>query len=112
MFLLLLASSSSSARPIIGIYPTMDGFAPSYYTAYQRWLDQAGADSFVTPIVLYGEKLEATFMKMNGFLIPGGGPRFGGSVDRMVARAVAANRDGDYFPVWGTCLGNLSSPKR
>ena len=25
--------------------------------------------------------------------------------DAMVARATRANREGDYFPIWGTCLG-------
>jgi len=95
---------STIARPIIGIYPTVGRPSP-YYEAYKKWLDQAGADSFVMPAVLNNERLEQTFVSMNGFLIPGGGEPFGTTADRIVDRAVAANRAGDYFPVWGTCLG-------
>ena len=44
-------------------------------------------------------------MSMNGFLIPGGGSDLSPSARAMVERAVKAHDAGDYFPVWGTCLG-------
>ena len=93
-----------SSRPVIGIYPTV-GRGSGYYKAYSLWLEQAGADSFVTRAFMDDKELEATFQSMNGFLIPGGGDPFGETVDRLVSRAVAANLANDFFPVWGTCLG-------
>lgn len=101
---LTLFTSTSAARPTVGIYPTVGG-GRSNYRAYEEWLDRAGADSVVTPSKFSGEELEKLFNGINGFLIPGGGDPFGTSADAMVDRAVKANQAGDYFPVWGTCLG-------
>ena len=94
----------ATPRPLIGIYPTV-GHSPGAYDEYQSWLSAAGADSRVLPTTFTGAKLEPLFQSLNGFLIPGGGDPFGESVDAMVRRAVRANEGGDYFPVWGTCLG-------
>jgi gamma-glutamyl hydrolase len=87
---------------VIGIYPTIPG---SYLDAYKEWLTQEGADSLVLPESFAGQELEQLFQSINGFLIPGGGDPRGSAVEAMVQRAVQANRQGDYFPVWGTCLG-------
>ena len=91
--------------PLIGIYPTM---VPDYYVAYEKWVAQAGGRTVVLPRFFAHEPqaLERLFASLNGLLIPGGGDFVGnGSVDAMVARATRANREGDYFPIWGTCLG-------
>jgi len=104
MAALSLLSSAALARPLIGIYPTVGG-GKSSYRAYEEWLERAGADSTVTPSKFEGADLEKLFNSINGFLIPGGGDPFGTSVDAMIDRAVKANQAGDYFPVWGTCLG-------
>jgi gamma-glutamyl hydrolase len=73
--------------------------------AYQGWLEQEGADSFFLPKSFEGNELETLFQSMNGFLIPGGAGSLSKSAHAMVERAVKANNAGDYFPVWGTCLG-------
>jgi gamma-glutamyl hydrolase len=100
----LLGLSSLASRPTIGIYPTLT--ADNYLHAYQEWLDAAGADSVIFDKAWPSEKTERLFQSVNGFLIPGGGNIDAhSSVDEMVARAVKGNLVGDYFPVWGTCLG-------
>eukprot|EP00967_Tisochrysis_lutea_P128704 scaffold220512_cov23-Tisochrysis_lutea.AAC.2 len=81
---------------------------PDYYEAYADWIAQAGGDSLVLPRNLTDDSLlEATFRSINALLIPGGADFVGnGSVDAFVYRAVRANLDdGDFFPIWGTCLG-------
>jgi len=92
--------------PLIGIYPTL---VPEYYEAYADWVAQAGGRSVVLPRMLSERplELELLFRGINGLLIPGGEAFVGnGSVDALVARAARANlAEGDYFPVWGTCLG-------
>jgi len=96
---------ATTRRPLVGIYPTM---FPDYYEAYADWIAQAGGDSLVLPRNLTDDSLlEATFRSINALLIPGGADFVGnGSVDAFVYRAVRANLDdGDFFPIWGTCLG-------
>jgi gamma-glutamyl hydrolase len=56
--------------------------------------------------------LTSTFNKINGLLLPGGDMNLTNiSSPYMTAMlhlwklSVEANQNGDYFPVWGTCLG-------
>mmetsp|Transcript_19903 Transcript_19903/g.45955 ORF Transcript_19903/g.45955 Transcript_19903/m.45955 type:complete len:281 (+) Transcript_19903:63-905(+) len=93
---------AAERRPVIAIYPTEDDW---YLVAYQEWLAAAGASSYVMPWKAKREEVDKIFDSVNGFLIPGGGDPVGATVTRMVERAVKANAEGDYFPVWGTCLG-------
>ena len=88
---------------MIGIFPTLteDG----YLTAYKEWLAQEGADSIQLPESFDGAQLEHIFQTTNGFLIPGGGSHLSTSAQGLVERAVKANQAGDFYPVWGTCLG-------
>lgn len=56
------------------------------------------------------EELTALFAQMNGLLFPGGndilnGTRYYNASAFLFRKAMEANNKGDYFPVWGTCLG-------
>lgn len=104
VFAALFSVALSTDRPLIGIYPTL-GPLFSYYTRYQEWLAQAGADSKILNLIQGPITAEILFQQVNGFLIPGGGDPFFYAVDRMVSRARKGNENGDHFPVWGTCLG-------
>jgi gamma-glutamyl hydrolase len=47
---------------------------------------------------------------VNGLLLPGGGQNlcdgpYAEAGKFLLERAKLANEEGDYFPVWGTCLG-------
>ena len=113
-------------RPIIGVL-TMpsdfpDKFSPNSYSyfgaAYVKFLEASG--NRVVPILYdYDEAtLRKLFESVNGLLFPGGDASLwvdektmtGYSnltltVKKLLKWAVEANDKGDYFPVWGTCLG-------
>uniref|UniRef100_A0A3Q1GCL2 folate gamma-glutamyl hydrolase n=1 Tax=Acanthochromis polyacanthus TaxID=80966 RepID=A0A3Q1GCL2_9TELE len=117
MFLLCLCLSfsfipfSSSVqrndRPIIGVL-AQEVFLPkpnqtSYIAAsYVKFLEAAGAR--VVPVIL------CVVFLVDRILYPGGGVSIISSGYERAAKifyelAIEANKRGDYFPVWGTCLG-------
>lgn len=85
----------------------------SYLAAsYVKYLESAGAR--VVPIHYEADKanLTATFSMINGLLIPGGAQNLVDPTNPfMVAArtlydlAVESNRQGEVFPIWGTCMG-------
>jgi gamma-glutamyl hydrolase len=75
-----------------------------------KYLESAGAR--VVPILntYTREDVEDIFPHINGVLFPGGGANLNDSGYYDVAKviyelAIKANDNGDYFPLWGTCLG-------
>ncbi|XP_019383268.1 PREDICTED: gamma-glutamyl hydrolase [Gavialis gangeticus] len=106
----------SNERPIIGILtqecpPSFLKYGSSYLAAsYVKFIESAGAR--VVPIRLNrsDEEYDRIFQSINGVLFPGGGVKLKTSQYSSIARifynkALEANDKGDYFPVWGTCLG-------
>ncbi|XP_051757273.1 gamma-glutamyl hydrolase [Ctenopharyngodon idella] len=102
-------------RPIIGVL-AQDVFLPqphrnSYIAAsYVKFQESAGAR--VVPLMINKTDDEYTrlFKSINGVLFPGGGASLKSSGYSKAAAifyrlALEANSNGDYFPVWGTCLG-------
>jgi len=49
--------------------------------------------------------LDDILSQINGVLLPGGGSSLPESVVYLLDKIVEGNRAGNYFPVWGTCLG-------
>ncbi|XP_057680838.1 gamma-glutamyl hydrolase [Corythoichthys intestinalis] len=106
---------SSNDKPIIGILaqdlstPKDDRIA--YIAAsYVKFLESAGAR--VVPIMINqpDEEYRRLFKSINGVLFPGGGASIFSSGYQRSAKifyemALEANLKGDYFPIWGTCLG-------
>lgn len=99
--------------PIIGIFaqPSYDdnalcGNSCQYIAAsYVKYLEMAGArvvpiDFFSTPA-----QIDSLFDSLNGVLFPGGGSPFPETAQYVFDKVVAANDAGDYFPLWGTCMG-------
>lgn len=82
-------------------------------SSYVKWLEGAGAQ--VLPVLLNQNDTyyEWVVEQTNGLLFPGGDNLLDPHKDTpmMVAArklyrlAVAANDGGDYYPIWGTCLG-------
>lgn len=109
-------SSKLNQRPIIGVV-AQDFFQPTperqtYIAAsYVKYLEAAGAR--VAPILINKTDAEykALFQSINGVLFPGGDADifsttgYGGVTKLFFELAREANDRGDYFPVWGTCLG-------
>uniref|UniRef100_A0A3B4AAD1 folate gamma-glutamyl hydrolase n=1 Tax=Periophthalmus magnuspinnatus TaxID=409849 RepID=A0A3B4AAD1_9GOBI len=83
----------------------------SYIAAsYVKTLESAGAR--VLPIMIdhTEEEYKEIFNMINGFFLPGGAANIFDSGYATAAKifydlAIEANKKGDYFPIWGTCLG-------
>ncbi|XP_012676780.2 gamma-glutamyl hydrolase-like [Clupea harengus] len=102
-------------RPIIGVL-AQEVYNPppkqnSYIAAsYVKFLEAAGAR--VVPVLINQneEEYKQLFKSINGILLPGGGVDLVSSGYAKAAGifyrlAIEATSQGDYFPVWGTCLG-------
>ncbi|XP_034036361.1 gamma-glutamyl hydrolase [Thalassophryne amazonica] len=118
LYFLLLPVYSAVKRndsPVIGILsqevykPTQSGSA-FIAASYVKFLESAGAR--VVPVMINRtmEEYKTLFNSINGILFPGGANSIVSSSYAKTARifydlAIEANKRGDYFPVWGTCLG-------
>ena len=107
---------NANDRPIIGVmsqttHGELAKFGPSYIAAsYIKFLESSGAR--VVPIMndLGEDEIVKLFKSINGVLFPGGGVNLNTSGyaeigKRIVDLAKVAYDDGDYFPIWATCLG-------
>lgn len=108
---------SNSTKPIIGILmqqcrsEEMKNLGKYYIAAsYVKYLESAGARVVPIRLNLTNEEYEKLFQSLNGVLYPGGSVNLMESGYAHVAKkfynlAIQSFDDGDYFPVWGTCLG-------
>uniref|UniRef100_A0A8D1WLQ0 folate gamma-glutamyl hydrolase n=1 Tax=Sus scrofa TaxID=9823 RepID=A0A8D1WLQ0_PIG len=83
-----------------------------YYIAasYVKFLESAGARVVPIRVDLKDEEYQKLFQSINGILFPGGSVNIKKSGYAHVAKifytlAIQSFGAGDYFPVWGTCLG-------
>jgi len=100
--------------PVIGIFdqPLNGGSGSSYIAAsYVKYLESSGAR--VVPIHYRSppSSLQMLVSKLNGVLFTGGGTdlrpgtQFFEAAQVVYREALASNARGDYFPLWGTCMG-------
>ncbi|KAL4437890.1 hypothetical protein ABPG74_001061 [Tetrahymena malaccensis] len=117
-------------NPVIGIYAQ-----PSWWDEYPRqyfqyvlnanidWVQMSGAQTVIIPFDETQEYYDNLFSKINGVLFTGGDyninidvpidkfqPQTGKNqwtqnAAYLLKKAVEANNNGDYFPVWGICQG-------
>ena len=61
----------------------------------------------MVPINYYStkEELDVLFKSLNGFFFPGGGAAFPSSAQYIFDKTIEANKQGDFSPLWGTCMG-------
>jgi gamma-glutamyl hydrolase len=110
LFLLCCLASVTVALndwPIIGIYAQPSDSTNSDYIAasYVKWIESAGGRVVPLPFHISNEHADGNFSVLNGLLFPGGGAAVPDEAKYLYNLAVQANIKGDYFPVWGTCLG-------
>jgi len=83
----------------------------SYIAAsYVKYLESSGARVVPIPHFYTTKQVTEIFKYVNGVFFPGGGVEFFTSQYYKHAKtlwdlAIKANDDGEYFPVWGTCMG-------
>ncbi|XP_063307434.1 gamma-glutamyl hydrolase-like [Pelobates fuscus] len=106
-----------NTRPIIGIltqetiFEEWELHGSSYIAAsYVKSIESAGARVIPIMINLPEEEYVKIFNSINGILLPGGIVDLRHSGYAKAAKifydlALKANDNGDYFPIWGTCLG-------
>ncbi|KAM8823686.1 gamma-glutamyl hydrolase-like [Spinachia spinachia] len=108
-------SAKRNERPIIGVL-AQEVLSPkpnqtAYIAAsYVKSLESAGARVVPVMINQTPEEYKALFGSINGIFYPGGSTSILSSGYQRAAKtfyelALEANKGGDYFPVWGTCLG-------
>ena len=123
LLLLLLATTTSTAstnlRPIIGILtqpttgsPPIVPFGHSYLVAsYVKWVEAAGARVVPLPYDASTATLTALLQSLNGVLFTGGGLTLAANTTYFQTASfvfdhiIQANKDGEVFPLWGTCQG-------
>eukprot|EP01127_Copromyxa_protea_P009934 TRINITY_DN2384_c0_g1_i1.p1 TRINITY_DN2384_c0_g1~~TRINITY_DN2384_c0_g1_i1.p1 ORF type:complete len:315 (-),score=76.29 TRINITY_DN2384_c0_g1_i1:57-1001(-) len=119
-FILLLVATASEAkklnlRPIIGIVAEPDDDVKPTCTVmdgnYVRWLTAAGARIAVVRSDYPENELRTLFSSINGLLFTGGSRSLDADTPYFKTASLLfdlvkqANNNGDYFPVWGTCMG-------
>lgn len=112
-FATLSSSQSRNDNPIIGVLAQEFGrnTTTSYIAAsYVKFLESGGARVIPVMINQTDEEYKALFNSLNGILFPGGGVDLFTSGYARAAKlfynlAIEAYQRGDYFPIWGTCLG-------
>ncbi|KAM9096549.1 gamma-glutamyl hydrolase isoform X1 [Sarcophilus harrisii] len=112
-----LPGEGINERPIIGILAQANHMKNlkhhgKYYIAasYIKYLESAGARIVPIRLTQSDEEYDNLFHSINGILFPGGAVNLQTSKYSHVAqlfyeKALKANKEGDYFPIWGTCLG-------
>ncbi|XP_060099693.1 gamma-glutamyl hydrolase [Heteronotia binoei] len=113
-----LPEDSRNDRPILGIlaqetdFKSFQKLGSSYIAAsYVKFIESAGARVVPVRLNRSEEEYNKIFQSINGILYPGGGVDLKTSEFSRVAnifykKAVEAKEKGDYFPIWGTCLGH------
>lgn len=107
-------------RPIVGVIAQPYNISSPNITfipsSYVRFLEATGARVVPIPYDLPKQELNKLFKSLNGLLFTGGDTELWdletntytnfSSVGRyLIKLAINANKKGDYFPIWGTCLG-------
>jgi gamma-glutamyl hydrolase len=95
--------------PVIGVLsqPDDSDHTDFFYIAgsYAKWLEVGGARSIPIPYDASTELFDEIFQEIDGLLLPGGTSDFPPILQYALDTIVESNRQGHYFPVWGTCLG-------
>jgi gamma-glutamyl hydrolase len=110
---LITAVKASNDRPIIGIYaqPKSSSNCPNGKTceyiaaSYVKFVESHGGRAVPISYYASNDTIDELFSSLNGVLMPGGGSTISSSAWRVYENAIAANDNGDSFPIWGTCNG-------
>lgn len=115
------ATNTETPVPVIGVLTQVlrdykrfaDKRQLHLVASYVKWIESSGAQ--VIPILLNKDDdyYVQVFKKTNGLLLPGGDnlldPRkrtpMMVAAQKLYRLAVEANDRGDFYPIWGTCLG-------
>ncbi|CAK6950657.1 gamma-glutamyl hydrolase [Scomber scombrus] len=106
-----------NGRPVIGILTqlvsdeVMKPFGRTYIPAsYVKYIESGGSRVMPIKLTHTTAEYEDIFRKINGLIFIGGAVDLEASDYARVAKifyrlALTANDAGDFFPIWGTCMG-------
>ncbi|XP_034090907.1 gamma-glutamyl hydrolase isoform X1 [Gymnodraco acuticeps] len=112
-----LNQEASNDRPVIGILTqmisdtAMKPFGKTYIpSSYVKYIESGGSRVMPIGLTLTTADYESIFRKINGLVFIGGAVDLEKSDYARVAKifyrlALKANDNGDFFPIWGTCMG-------
>lgn len=109
-------------NPIVGLVTYYsggwDGYSKdkwNYFpSSYVKFLEAAGAQVVPVQWDTPFDQLDDLLGHLNGILLPGGNIRVGNNTDptpiylamkHIVEYALNQNRNGNFYPIWGTCMG-------
>ncbi|XP_069555464.1 gamma-glutamyl hydrolase [Brachyistius frenatus] len=113
----VLSQELVNDRPVIGVLTqlvsdeAMKPFGRTYIPAsYVKYMESGGSRVMPIRLTLSTVEYENIFKKINGLLLIGGAVDLEISDFARVAKifyklALVANDAGDFFPIWGTCMG-------
>jgi len=111
-FVCVSAQKILTPNPVIGIVSQVQSkYDPQYpnrqYIAasYVKWIESAGGRVVPVPMNLPKDQHRKLISQLNGLLLPGGGTYISEEVKQMLSYITELHEQGDYFPVWGTCMG-------
>ncbi|KAF0687675.1 Aste57867_20659 [Aphanomyces stellatus] len=99
--------TTRTPNPIIAVHSHQDPDYDDEFIAasYIKWIESAGGRAVRIPWNASKDETARLLTSVNGLLLPGGDPDPNESAAFMYNFALELNRNGSYFPVWGTCLG-------
>lgn len=108
--LAFLGLIEATNTPIIGLVsqPSYDDVFPNrqYIAAsYVKWIESAGGRVVPIPYNMPRHLAAPLMNQLNGLVFPGGGTEITDSALTLFEIAVEINKNGNHFPVWGTCMG-------
>ncbi|OQS05514.1 gamma-glutamyl hydrolase [Thraustotheca clavata] len=104
---LVVASVALTVNPIIAImaHPFKNNTSDYIAASYVKWIESAGGRVVPIPYSASNETIKSIFRSVNGVLFPGGSAWLNQQAAYVYELALGANDRGEYFPIWGTCLG-------
>jgi gamma-glutamyl hydrolase len=119
---LIAAVCALNDRPVFGILSAPAGIdedgAPTPYpgkyyipASYIKFVESSGARAVPIMFDISDEELVSLYGKLNGLLVPGGGSdlsrgsRYRNLTSMLLNMTMASAANGQWVPMWGTCLG-------
>jgi len=73
--------------------------------SYVKWIESAGGRVVPIKYNATNDEVDTIMSSVNGILFPGGDASIPDTANYIFESVIQLNKNGDYFPLWGTCLG-------
>ena len=103
----LVSYASVTSSPVVGILtqPIYGSNNTMIAASYVKWLEAGGARSIPIPYDASEDLVQDLFSQIDGVLLPGGASDLPESAVYIWKLLHQGYNNGDFIPLWGTCLG-------